>query len=413
MPQPLIGIGHSMGGCQLVHLSLMHPRLFESLILIDPVIQRYTFGKGKQTPAHASAYRKDRWPSRAAAAEYCSRSSFYKSWDPRVLKLWIKNGFRDLPTASSPTDNEHVTDNASTKTAASTAPGLDIVGTNLTQVQERPVTLTTSRHQEVLTFARPALPPSTSFDPVSRSSISSSASSPPSTTLSSSSISSPTTPFGNSSLSSSLSVPASTASGSTSTLPDLDPLSHDPETPFYRPEPIQTFHQLPYLRPPALYIFGASSPISTPSMRAEKMAITGVGVGGSRGPSLASKSEGVSTVTSSSGSSTSRPVDDRNATYSNNLNSNGDDDDQKVRDVVITEGNAGHLVPFEQVSRVASEIVAWIGAPKTRRKWMESMEREKKEWIDLPGEEKRRLADGFLEWLRKDGGTPVRMRSKL
>ena len=36
MPQPLIGIGHSMGGDQLAYLSSIHPRLFSHLLLLDP-----------------------------------------------------------------------------------------------------------------------------------------------------------------------------------------------------------------------------------------------------------------------------------------------------------------------------------------------------------------------------------------
>ena len=40
MPRPIVGIGHSMGGNNLVNLSLMHNRLFTSLILIDPVIDK-------------------------------------------------------------------------------------------------------------------------------------------------------------------------------------------------------------------------------------------------------------------------------------------------------------------------------------------------------------------------------------
>ena len=40
MPRPLVGIGHSMGGQQLAHLALMHPRLLSLLVLVDPVIQK-------------------------------------------------------------------------------------------------------------------------------------------------------------------------------------------------------------------------------------------------------------------------------------------------------------------------------------------------------------------------------------
>ena len=139
-------------------------------------------------------------------------------------------------------------------------------------------------------------------------------------------------------------------------------------------------------------------------MRAEKTAFTGIGVAGSHGLGVLSVSTDIYTTTSSP-HDTSMPVAHLNTTTKDNNNNN--DDDQKVREVVISEGNAGHLVPFEQVSRVANEIVAWIGAPKARKKWVESMKREKRESIDLPREEKRRLADGFLEWLRRDGGSVV------
>ena len=98
MKRPLIGIGHSMGGNNLVNLSIMHPRLFTSLILIDPVIARTPSAQGNFAPARLSAKRRDRWPSREAAAASFKRSKFYQTWDPRVLDLWIKYGLRNLPT---------------------------------------------------------------------------------------------------------------------------------------------------------------------------------------------------------------------------------------------------------------------------------------------------------------------------
>jgi pimeloyl-ACP methyl ester carboxylesterase len=36
MSRPIVGIGHSVGAAQLVFLSLMHPRLLTSLVLIEP-----------------------------------------------------------------------------------------------------------------------------------------------------------------------------------------------------------------------------------------------------------------------------------------------------------------------------------------------------------------------------------------
>lgn len=128
--RPIIGIGHSMGCIQLLNLSTIHPRLFTSLIMIDPVmlsipepskadherISRYYI------PARMSIKRRDVWPSRQEAHRAFASSAFYKAWDPRVLALWERFGLRALPTAHYKT------------------------GTG--------VTLTTTKHQEVASFVR-------------------------------------------------------------------------------------------------------------------------------------------------------------------------------------------------------------------------------------------------------------------
>ncbi|KAL3264411.1 hypothetical protein ABHI18_000819 [Aspergillus niger] len=82
VPQPLVGIGHSMGGMQLAHLSLMHPSLFEGLILLDPVIQREN--PGRKFP-QASTYRRDLWASREQAAAKFKSNPFYRAWDPELF----------------------------------------------------------------------------------------------------------------------------------------------------------------------------------------------------------------------------------------------------------------------------------------------------------------------------------------
>src|ERR1700712_3676084 len=97
MKRPLFGIGHSMGGTHLANLSLIHPSLFEGLILVDPVITRFLQNDGP-IGAKLSTVRRDRWPSRQIAAESFKKSRFYQAWDPRVLELWNQHGLRDLPT---------------------------------------------------------------------------------------------------------------------------------------------------------------------------------------------------------------------------------------------------------------------------------------------------------------------------
>ncbi|KAJ5693156.1 hypothetical protein N7462_002579 [Penicillium macrosclerotiorum] len=124
--QPIIGVGHSMGGLQLTHLALMHSSLLQGLILLDPVIQRENPSRKYALP---STYRRDLWPSRADAAENFQSSRFYKTWDRRVLEKWIKYGLRDLPTKLYPT---------SSKAGA----------------RQPAVTLTTPKSQELFTFLR-------------------------------------------------------------------------------------------------------------------------------------------------------------------------------------------------------------------------------------------------------------------
>lgn len=115
-----------------VHLSLLHPRLFHSLALIEPVIQL-----GPPGDAHAalpSSYRLDLWPSRPAAEASFRKSKFFKSWDPRVLEKYLFYGLRETPTALYPT----------TKTKHKSE----------AQSPDHPVTFTTTKHQEAWSYTR-------------------------------------------------------------------------------------------------------------------------------------------------------------------------------------------------------------------------------------------------------------------
>lgn len=142
MPMPFVGVGHSMGGCQLANLALIHPRLFSALVLLDPVIQENpTSGDGFELvvqtgylPARMSTYRRDMWPSRAEAKAAFLKTAFYRAWDPRVFEAWLQHGLRDTPTALYPNEKGKVT-------------------------------LTTTTHNEVTSFLRPVInPEETSYD---------------------------------------------------------------------------------------------------------------------------------------------------------------------------------------------------------------------------------------------------------
>ncbi|KAJ5983802.1 hypothetical protein N7481_005901 [Penicillium waksmanii] len=292
MPRPIIGVGHSFGGAHLTQLSLMHPRLFHSLVLLDPVVQRQStqldglsLEENKQIIAKTtqlSTYRRDLWPSRKAAEEGFKRSPFYQTWDPRVLERWVKYGLRDLPTLHHPLDDKTVTDK-----------------NNL------PVTLRTPFHHEVFTFSRP------NYNH----------------------------------------IPGSGKPVNRVTHPDLDP-NNKQSHPFYRPEPVRIFSQLPFLRPSVLYIFGGKSDMCLPWMMADKLEHTGVGVGGSGGVAAG-----------------------------------------RVRDVLLKD--KGHLLAQEAVNECADAAVAWM-APELRR-WKDE---EESFWSEWNKKSKLEKVSVDAEWLK-------------
>ena len=211
----------------------MHPRLLTTLVLIDPVFQLVPApgdeGEGNHANyARLSTYRRDIWPSRSVAADSFKKSPFYKTWDPRVLSLWNEFALRELPTAIYP--------ESPTRNPPETKPGSNEPQFQTTRTAEKPVTLTTTKHQEVFTFLRPNFP--TPGHPVL----------------------------------------------SRTTHPDLEPsVPAEWLYPFYRPESASAFRRLPNLRPSVLYIFGGSSEVSLPQWCKDKLEATGVGVGGSGG----------------------------------------------------------------------------------------------------------------------------------
>lgn len=213
MPRPLVGFGHSMGGNNIANLALIHPRLFSSIILIDPVIQRQLTATANIKPMVASAFRRDIWPSRQAAEESFRRNGFFQAWDSRVFDNWVKHGLRDLPTALYPkypeTDKYQSIPN------------------------QKSVTLTTTKHQEVVTFAR--------LNPYHASPV----------------VSNPPLPR------------------------DVD--ADVRADPFYRPEANLTFMQLPHLQPRCFFVFAEDSSLSSKEAREDKLQVTGTGAGGSGG----------------------------------------------------------------------------------------------------------------------------------
>lgn len=111
-----------------VFASLFHPRLFTSLVFVEPYIGTGDYPDVEKL-LQLSTLKRDAWPSRAVAVEKARK--VFKRWDPRVFELWTKYGYRDLP-------------------ATSTADSVNEQNRNDTP----PVTLATTKHQETLMYAR-------------------------------------------------------------------------------------------------------------------------------------------------------------------------------------------------------------------------------------------------------------------
>ncbi|KAL9049285.1 MAG: hypothetical protein Q9162_007300 [Coniocarpon cinnabarinum] len=348
MPRPLVGLGHSMGACSLVNTALFHPRLFASVILIEPALNRMhramNFG-----PIYAIATKRDRWPSRAAAASWCRRNPFLKAFDTRVLDLYVKYGFRELPTLQYPESAGRSSTQASPSptwgslspqyeepasaargslpeppSKSSRAPGA--VEPSFSFTEEKPVTLTITRDHDVSLFARGAYP-------------------------------SP-----GKSLSASDPDPSQYPDISASDFRSLD-------SPFYRPETVLTFMQLPFLRPSCLYIYGETSTFTSASLlgRADKLSITGTATGGSGGHAAG-----------------------------------------KVEDRLLK--GTGHFCPFERPADVAEALVPWI--VQQLRDW-EERERDPK-WESMSIRERGMLDDQWLKFAKEYlGSKKETTRSKL
>ncbi|KAG8526369.1 uncharacterized protein KY384_000362 [Bacidia gigantensis] len=289
MLRPIVGIGHSMGGNQMINLALLHPRLLTTVIAIEPTINRSA--KEMQNTFntfYGLALKKDIWESREKAIAEAGRNPLFKRWDERAFRLWGKHALRDLPT--------------------SLYDGKIETGT-------RPVTLTTTKHNEIFTFARAAYPPDKR----------------PLTELKPTGLSHPDLGSGD---------------------------ARNYTNAFYRPESPLTFMQLPYLRPTCLYIHGSNSLMAgaKPQGRADKLEVTGTGIGGSGGVAAGA-----------------------------------------VADVIVEK--CGHFLTFEKPAEIAVHVGRWL--TQELKRWREDEQRTQDLWERTDSRSKRTIDDDRLFWMKR------------
>ncbi|KAJ7063482.1 hypothetical protein C8F01DRAFT_79178 [Mycena amicta] len=81
----LFAVGHSFGGCCSAWAAVIEPRLFTSLMLVDPVIicsNDLSSAPGRPTLAQGALARRDSWPSREAALTFVQNKSLFRIVGP-------------------------------------------------------------------------------------------------------------------------------------------------------------------------------------------------------------------------------------------------------------------------------------------------------------------------------------------
>ncbi|KDQ07653.1 hypothetical protein BOTBODRAFT_38634 [Botryobasidium botryosum FD-172 SS1] len=96
----IVGIGHSGGGCALARAALQCPQLFDSLILVDPVIVPTSVDVSPYANilAAKAAIRRSAWASREDARDSLSRSPFFAAFHPSVFEKYVEHALCPDPT---------------------------------------------------------------------------------------------------------------------------------------------------------------------------------------------------------------------------------------------------------------------------------------------------------------------------
>jgi pimeloyl-ACP methyl ester carboxylesterase len=105
--QVALGVGHSFGGSCLLSAAVRDPDRFAAVALIDPVLipprgerSGPFMGEGDHPMALAARRRSAVFPSRDAIRKSWALRGVFADWDPAILDLYLRDGFRDLADGS-------------------------------------------------------------------------------------------------------------------------------------------------------------------------------------------------------------------------------------------------------------------------------------------------------------------------
>lgn len=103
--EPVVGVGHSMGGASLLMAALREPALFRALFVFEPIVfpppadsDGATDAPRPASPLPAGARkRRDRFPSFEAALENFTAKQPMSSFHPAAREAYVRHGFAPTP----------------------------------------------------------------------------------------------------------------------------------------------------------------------------------------------------------------------------------------------------------------------------------------------------------------------------
>lgn len=101
--QPIIGIGHSLGGILHLLVAVENPELYQRIILLDaPIISRLSSQSlrvlkitkliDRYSPSQMTRFRRNLWKSKTEAFEHFQKKPKFAAFDEDVLRDYIEHG---------------------------------------------------------------------------------------------------------------------------------------------------------------------------------------------------------------------------------------------------------------------------------------------------------------------------------
>lgn len=100
---PVVGVGHSLGGCLLFLAAVRRPELFRSLVILDSPLFAPLRSHGlwltkkmgmidRLSPGGDALRRRDGWESLDAVHDYFARKPLFQRWDPDCVRDYAQQG---------------------------------------------------------------------------------------------------------------------------------------------------------------------------------------------------------------------------------------------------------------------------------------------------------------------------------